>query len=134
MAEHAQRRGTKQRALHALCRVVAQYSAGTAAGHAADLLVICEAVQKILDFLRRVQAAKDCAFAGGEDVGSHPAQVSVNGGNRENRASGPFCAPVTPGTDYTATMPLLFPLILFAAALQPYDIVIRNGHIIDGTG
>jgi len=31
-------------------------------------------------------------------------------------------------------MPLLFPLILFAVALQPYDIVIRNGHIIDGTG
>ncbi|HYW44519.1 MAG TPA: D-aminoacylase [Bryobacteraceae bacterium] len=31
-------------------------------------------------------------------------------------------------------MPVLFPLLLFAAALQPYDVVIRNGHIIDGTG
>jgi N-acyl-D-amino-acid deacylase len=29
---------------------------------------------------------------------------------------------------------LLAPLLLFAAALQPYDIVMRNGHIIDGTG
>src|SRR5690349_11433058 len=28
----------------------------------------------------------------------------------------------------------LLPLVLFAAAVQPYDIVIRNGHIIDGTG
>jgi dihydroorotase/N-acyl-D-amino-acid deacylase len=30
-------------------------------------------------------------------------------------------------------MPLL-PLLLFAVAIQPYDVVIRNGHIIDGTG
>src|SRR5215469_15046525 len=29
---------------------------------------------------------------------------------------------------------LLMPLLLFAAAIQPYDLVIRNGHIIDGTG
>jgi dihydroorotase/N-acyl-D-amino-acid deacylase len=29
---------------------------------------------------------------------------------------------------------LLLPLLLFAAAVQPYDLVIRNGHIIDGTG
>jgi dihydroorotase/N-acyl-D-amino-acid deacylase len=29
---------------------------------------------------------------------------------------------------------LLLPLLLFAAAIQPYDLVIRNGHIIDGTG
>ena len=31
-------------------------------------------------------------------------------------------------------MTFLAPLLLFAAALQPYDIVIRNGHIVDGTG
>jgi N-acyl-D-amino-acid deacylase len=31
-------------------------------------------------------------------------------------------------------MPLLLPVLLFAAAIQPYDLVIRNGHIIDGTG
>src|ERR1051326_6673053 len=33
-------------------------------------------------------------------------------------------------------MPLLFAILLFAttAAAQPYDIVIRNGHISDGTG
>ncbi len=32
-------------------------------------------------------------------------------------------------------MPLLLPLLLFAtAAIQPYDLVVRNGHIIDGTG
>ncbi|MGA7238255.1 MAG: D-aminoacylase, partial [Bryobacteraceae bacterium] len=31
-------------------------------------------------------------------------------------------------------MPFL-PLLLFAAAaIQPYDLVVRNGHIIDGTG
>ena len=29
---------------------------------------------------------------------------------------------------------LLAPLLFFFAALQPYDIVVRNGHIIDGTG
>jgi N-acyl-D-amino-acid deacylase len=28
----------------------------------------------------------------------------------------------------------LLPILLFAAAIQPYDVVIRNGHIIDGTG
>jgi N-acyl-D-amino-acid deacylase len=31
-------------------------------------------------------------------------------------------------------MHLLASLLLFAAAANPYDIVIRNGHIIDGTG
>jgi N-acyl-D-amino-acid deacylase len=31
-------------------------------------------------------------------------------------------------------MPVLLPVLLFAAALQPYDLVIRNGHIVDGTG
>jgi dihydroorotase/N-acyl-D-amino-acid deacylase len=31
-------------------------------------------------------------------------------------------------------MPLLVPLLLFAAAANPYDVVIRNGRIIDGTG
>jgi dihydroorotase/N-acyl-D-amino-acid deacylase len=31
-------------------------------------------------------------------------------------------------------MPLLLPLFLLAAATNPYDVVIRNGHIIDGTG
>ena len=31
-------------------------------------------------------------------------------------------------------MPLLLPLLLFAAAANPYDLVIRNGHVIDGTG
>ena len=31
-------------------------------------------------------------------------------------------------------MPLLLPLLLFAAATAPYDLVIRNGHVIDGTG
>ena len=31
-------------------------------------------------------------------------------------------------------MPLLVPLLLFAAATAPYDLVIRNGRIIDGTG
>ncbi len=30
-------------------------------------------------------------------------------------------------------MPLL-PLLLFAAAISPYDLVVRNGHIVDGTG
>jgi dihydroorotase/N-acyl-D-amino-acid deacylase len=30
-------------------------------------------------------------------------------------------------------MPLL-PLLLFAATISPYDLVVRNGHIIDGTG
>jgi N-acyl-D-amino-acid deacylase len=29
---------------------------------------------------------------------------------------------------------LLLPLLLFAAAVQPYDVVVRNGHVIDGTG
>jgi dihydroorotase/N-acyl-D-amino-acid deacylase len=31
-------------------------------------------------------------------------------------------------------MPILLPILLFAAALQPYDLVIRNGRIVDGTG
>ena len=31
-------------------------------------------------------------------------------------------------------MPILLPVLLFAAAAAPYDLVIRNGHIIDGTG
>src|SRR5215813_10746891 len=31
-------------------------------------------------------------------------------------------------------MPFLIPVLLFATAAQPYDIIIRNGHIIDGTG
>lgn len=32
-------------------------------------------------------------------------------------------------------MPILLPLLLFAAAAAaPYDLVIRNGHVIDGTG
>jgi dihydroorotase/N-acyl-D-amino-acid deacylase len=32
-------------------------------------------------------------------------------------------------------MPLLLPILLFAAsAVTPYDLVIRNGHVIDGTG
>jgi len=31
-------------------------------------------------------------------------------------------------------MPFLVPVLLFAAAANPYDIVIRNGHIVDGTG
>jgi N-acyl-D-amino-acid deacylase len=29
---------------------------------------------------------------------------------------------------------LLAPLLFFFAALQPYDMVVRNGHIVDGTG
>jgi len=31
-------------------------------------------------------------------------------------------------------MPILLPVLLFAAALNPYDLVIRKGRIIDGTG
>ncbi|MCX6626913.1 MAG: D-aminoacylase [Candidatus Solibacter sp.] len=31
-------------------------------------------------------------------------------------------------------MPILLPILLFAAAASPYDLVIRNGHVIDGTG
>src|SRR5579871_833615 len=31
-------------------------------------------------------------------------------------------------------MAILVPLLLFAAAASPYDLVIRNGHIVDGTG
>ena len=31
-------------------------------------------------------------------------------------------------------MTLLFPILLLAAATNPYDIVIRNGRIVDGTG
>jgi N-acyl-D-amino-acid deacylase len=31
-------------------------------------------------------------------------------------------------------MPILLPVLLFAAAAGPYDLVIRNGRIIDGTG
>jgi dihydroorotase/N-acyl-D-amino-acid deacylase len=31
-------------------------------------------------------------------------------------------------------MPILLPLLLFAAAAGPYDLVIRNGRIVDGTG
>ena len=31
-------------------------------------------------------------------------------------------------------MPILLPILLFAAATAPYDVVIRNGHVIDGTG
>jgi dihydroorotase/N-acyl-D-amino-acid deacylase len=31
-------------------------------------------------------------------------------------------------------MPVLLPILLFAAAVAPYDVVIRNGHVIDGTG
>jgi len=31
-------------------------------------------------------------------------------------------------------MLLLAPILLFAAASGPYDVVIRNGHIVDGTG
>jgi len=31
-------------------------------------------------------------------------------------------------------MPYLLPVLLFAAAVNPYDIVIRDGRIIDGTG
>jgi dihydroorotase/N-acyl-D-amino-acid deacylase len=31
-------------------------------------------------------------------------------------------------------MPILLPILLFAAATVPYDLVIRNGHVIDGAG
>src|ERR1051325_10012807 len=31
-------------------------------------------------------------------------------------------------------MPMLLPILLLAAAAQPYDLMIRNGHVIDGTG
>ena len=31
-------------------------------------------------------------------------------------------------------MPILLPILLFAAAATPYDLVIRNGRIVDGTG
>jgi N-acyl-D-amino-acid deacylase len=31
-------------------------------------------------------------------------------------------------------MPLLLPILLFASAVTPYDLLIRNGHVIDGTG
>ncbi|HEY1497728.1 MAG TPA: D-aminoacylase [Candidatus Solibacter sp.] len=31
-------------------------------------------------------------------------------------------------------MPILLPVLLFAVAVTPYDVVIRNGHVIDGTG
>jgi N-acyl-D-amino-acid deacylase len=31
-------------------------------------------------------------------------------------------------------MPILLPILLFAAASGPYDLVIRNGRVIDGTG
>jgi N-acyl-D-amino-acid deacylase len=31
-------------------------------------------------------------------------------------------------------MPALLPFLLLAVAVEPYDVVIRNGHIIDGTG
>ena len=31
-------------------------------------------------------------------------------------------------------MPLLLPILLFASAVTPYDLVIRNGRVIDGTG
>jgi hypothetical protein len=31
-------------------------------------------------------------------------------------------------------MPILLPVLLFAAAANPYDLVIRNGRIVDGTG
>ncbi|HEX3745472.1 MAG TPA: D-aminoacylase [Bryobacteraceae bacterium] len=31
-------------------------------------------------------------------------------------------------------MPFLLPILLFAAAANPYDVVVRNGRIIDGTG
>jgi dihydroorotase/N-acyl-D-amino-acid deacylase len=31
-------------------------------------------------------------------------------------------------------MPILLPILLFAAAAAPYDLVIRNGRVIDGTG
>ena len=31
-------------------------------------------------------------------------------------------------------MPILLPVLLFAAATAPYNLVIRNGHVIDGTG
>jgi hypothetical protein len=32
-------------------------------------------------------------------------------------------------------MPPLLPILLLAAsAVTPYDLVIRNGHVIDGTG
>src|SRR5580692_9299153 len=38
---------------------------------------------------------------------------------------------ISPG--YTSRM-ILAPLLFFFAALQPYDVVVRNGHIVDGTG
>jgi dihydroorotase/N-acyl-D-amino-acid deacylase len=31
-------------------------------------------------------------------------------------------------------MPILLPVLLFASAVSPYDVVIRNGHVVDGTG
>jgi len=31
-------------------------------------------------------------------------------------------------------MPILLPVVLLAAAVQPYDVVIRNGRVVDGTG
>jgi N-acyl-D-amino-acid deacylase len=31
-------------------------------------------------------------------------------------------------------MSILLPILLFASAVTPYDLVIRNGHVIDGTG
>jgi dihydroorotase/N-acyl-D-amino-acid deacylase len=59
---------------------------------------------------------------------------------------GPVCASAAAGSRTPAAtpvkillrhnllMPALLPVLLFAAALQPYDLVIRNGHIVDGTG
>jgi N-acyl-D-amino-acid deacylase len=38
---------------------------------------------------------------------------------------------ISPG--YTSRMPVA-PLLFLFAALQPYDVVVRNGHIVDGTG
>ncbi len=44
-----------------------------------------------------------------------------------------FCHRLLTDATYTELMLFLAPLLLFAAA-QPYDVVIHNGHIIDGTG
>src|SRR5205814_3286723 len=35
---------------------------------------------------------------------------------------------------YTSRMPILLPVLWLAAVASPYDLVIRNGRIIDGTG